>query len=133
MSTNSNIGMRYENGQIDSIYCHWDGYPAYVGKILLEYYNDHAKVCDLIDLGDISVLKPHLNPTTEEHSFASPEQGVTVAYHRDRGKPLCVSRDCCEDEFKDQNYSYLFDVVKNRWFLSEDGGPFQELWTIVNV
>lgn len=110
MSTNSNIGIRYENGKIDSIYCHWDGYPEYNGRILNESYNKLEKVQELIELGDISSLK------------VTPR--LTVAYHRDHDEPLCVTRDCCEDEFKDQQYSYLFDVVENCWFFSEEGGPF---------
>jgi len=127
MSTNSNIGIRYENGKIDSIYCHWDGYPEYNGRILNESYNKLEKVQELIELGDISSLRHHIAPVTDNpsnHTFDNPHEGVTVAYHRDRGEPLCVTRDCCEDEFKDQQYSYLFDVVENCWFFSEEGGTF---------
>ncbi len=133
MSTNSNIGIRYENGQIDSIYCHWDGGFDHNGQILAESYNDVEKARELIELGDISSLGNHIAADDpSKHTFDSPEQGVTVAYHRDRGEPLCVSRDCCEDEFKDSEYSYLFDVVKNRWFFSYEGCPFINLVSCAN-
>jgi len=35
MSTRSNIGIVNGDGSVKAIYCHFDGYPAYVGRILL--------------------------------------------------------------------------------------------------
>ena len=40
MSTRSRIGILKSNGSIESIYCHLDGYPEWVGKKLYRYYND---------------------------------------------------------------------------------------------
>lgn len=48
-----------------SIYCHWDGYPEYNGKILQEHYNTEEKVLALLQNGDMSAL----NPTIEESVF----------------------------------------------------------------
>ena len=39
MSTPSFIGILYEEGIIKFVYCHSDGYPSYLGKMLLEHYN----------------------------------------------------------------------------------------------
>ena len=61
MATRSNIGIENENGRVNAIYCHWDGYPEYVGKILKENYSDRNKLQQLLELGDISVLKEDLN------------------------------------------------------------------------
>jgi len=135
MSTSANIGIIYSNGKINGIHVNWDGYPEYVGKVLLEHYNDHAKVCDLIDLGDISFLGKHLNPTSEEHSFDHPERDVTLAYHRDRGEHLHISRYDDLNEFSDDHFhNYLYNVDTDEWMYSEgNGSSFQELWTIVNV
>jgi len=48
--------MRNEDGTITSIYCHWDGYPSWNGRILLENYTDEQSVRKLMELGDMSIL-----------------------------------------------------------------------------
>jgi hypothetical protein len=86
MSTRSNIGILGSNGTIRSIYCHWDGYPAHNGRILLEHFKDEDKINQLIELGSLSSLGCEVNPDPEhKHSFEQPQKGVTVAYLRDRG------------------------------------------------
>ena len=88
MATRSRIGMEMPNGEVKSIYCHWDGYPEGVGAMLKEHYADPAKVEALIALGDISQLQPLTEPDVlgVAHSFNQPAPCVTVAYHRDRGE-----------------------------------------------
>jgi hypothetical protein len=83
MATRSRIAMETEDGTVVSIYCHWDGYVEHNGSILHEHYGDPEKVKELIGLGDISFLKPEVTPTGP-HSFDDPQDGVTVAYGRDR-------------------------------------------------
>lgn len=39
MSTRSQIGYINENDELVGIYCHYDGYPNHVGKILVEHHN----------------------------------------------------------------------------------------------
>lgn len=56
MSTRSLIAMRNEDGSFDSIYCHWDGYPEYVGVQLYTKRNTPEKVRELIDMGDRSTI-----------------------------------------------------------------------------
>ena len=56
MSTRSRIGILNDDGTVDSIYCHFDGYISNNGKILQEHYTDPAKMAELIALGDISSL-----------------------------------------------------------------------------
>lgn len=72
MATRSRIAIEHVGGLVESIYCHWDGYPSGNGKTLFENYKTEEQVKDLIKLGDISSL----GATLEE----------TVAYHRDRGE-----------------------------------------------
>lgn len=87
MATRSRIAIEREGGSVESIYCHWDGYPSNNGVILLENYTDRKKVEGLIALGDISSLDEEVEPTNgSQHAYDSPEKGVTVAYHRDRGE-----------------------------------------------
>jgi hypothetical protein len=88
MATRSRIGIETTddlgNVIVKSIYCHWDGYPENNGRLLLENYTDREKVEKLIELGSISSLNDEVEPNGP-HSFNSPQPGVTVAYHRDRG------------------------------------------------
>ena len=90
MATRSRIGMEMPNGEVRSIYCHYDGYPEGVGATLQEHYTDPAKVEALMALGDISILSENVAPRggqeRSQHSFQKPVEGVTVAYHRDRAE-----------------------------------------------
>jgi hypothetical protein len=56
MATRSRIGLQLANGSILSVYCHWDGYPEYNGRILRTHYNTREKVEELIDFGDCSSI-----------------------------------------------------------------------------
>ena len=109
MSTNSSITIKNTNGSTRSIYCHWDGYPDHVGKLLNEYYNSSEKVNALIDLGAISVLGESIE-CPAAHSFDSPVSGYTIAYHRDRGEELMIN-----DTAQIEEYNYLFDVKTQEW------------------
>jgi len=86
MSTRSRIAIKHPDGNIESIYCHWDGYPSGVGKILLENYSDTSKINVLMKLGDLSSLDANPFPSSDSnHSWENPEMNVSVAYSRDRG------------------------------------------------
>lgn len=61
MSTRSFIGMVNRDLTITSVYCHWDGYPEYNGKMLLEHYNTPAKVRKLLHKGDFSSLQENIS------------------------------------------------------------------------
>ena len=54
MSTRSRIGLELPNGNIYSVYHHWDGYPEWLGVTLNEHYNTDDKVRELIDGGNMS-------------------------------------------------------------------------------
>ena len=56
MSTRCLIGYVKEDGTIESIYCHYDGYLEGVGKTLKEHYRDLETIKKLIALGDLSSL-----------------------------------------------------------------------------
>jgi len=115
MATRSRIAKEQADGTVKSIYCHWDGYPSNNGKLLLEHYQDPQKVDALIALGSISSLAPEVEPKGE-HSFDRPEEGVVVAYHRDRG----------EDYYKpneDQSVERFFggDIEEWGYLMTKEG------------
>ena len=64
MGTRSRIAVMHGD-VVKSVYCHWDGYLAWNGKLLQEHY-DSAKANQLVALGDLSSLKPEIG---EAHPF----------------------------------------------------------------
>lgn len=123
MATRSNIAIENEDGKIVSIYCHWNGCPEGVGQTLKDHYKELAKVQELIDLGDISSLGENVSPVDENsHSFYNPTEGVTVAYHRDRGEEYNrrISNSRGEYIADSEEYSYLFS--NNRWLIYDGSG-----------
>ena len=127
MSTRSNIGIQNEDGSLDVIYCHWDGYPSHNGAILLHHYQDLEKIRELIALGDISSLAAAVKAASGEHTFESPQEGVVVAYGRDRHEDGIGSRhfDTLDDYQKLMRseggyieYVYLYKVADRKWLWS---------------
>jgi hypothetical protein len=87
MSTRSTIIIQDAPDAFRGIYCHFDGYPEGVGKVLDKHYAERSKVSQLIDLGDISSLDKKVAPGKgSSHSYDSPVRGCTVAYGRDRSE-----------------------------------------------
>ena len=85
MGTRSAIGYKTPQGKIRAKYSHYDGYPAYTGKMLQEHYQQARKIAQMVELGDQSFLEKEIFPTGA-HSFDAPEEGVTIFYGRDRGE-----------------------------------------------
>ena len=95
MSTRSRIGRWTEEGGIESIYCHSDGYLGGVGALLADCYSTDEKVRALLALGDLSELGAVVGdkiPFDQREWRPSPrgrgwvDQALQcVAYGRDRG------------------------------------------------
>lgn len=122
MSTRSLIGILNADNSIDVIYCHRAGYPSHHGPLLTQIYNTYGKVRSLLALGGLSRLAEKLEPTTDSHSFNTPEHGVVVAYHRDRGedwghnKPAHFANiDTLINDGGWEDYVYLFNAQTNLW------------------
>ena len=89
MSTHSYIGVIEEDGTLKYVYCHSDGYPSYLGRMLLTYYNTPELATGLVNLGDLSmvrsILRERLVPDKGEfHTFKKPVRegpkgGITTA------------------------------------------------------
>lgn len=121
MSTRSEIGILNNNGTVTGIYCHWDGYPEYNGKILSLYYKTEEKIRELINNGDLSILSENIEPDEKvEHNFDKRQDGVCLYYHRDRGEPW--------EQVKPRTYSDVskwIKEIKKGWqeyiYLFKDG------------
>lgn len=102
MSTRGRIGIELSNGNIKSIYVHFDSYPEGVGKTLLKYYDAPEKINKLMDLGDISSLGEIYDEAVSKADWNGPrvtlndsEKTYTIAY-KDRGEDVPARID--EDE-----------------------------------
>ena len=123
MATRSRIAIENEDGSVNSIYCHFDGYPEGVGKTLQNDYTDRSKVKELIALGDISILRS----TTE----------TTEAYHRDRGEDLySTSYLSVEGLFNlgfESGEVYVYCFTKdNKWLVSSEEVVVENLFVALN-
>ena len=54
MGTRSRIGIQLKDNSVLSVYCHYDGYPEFNGRVLRDNYDTIEKVRNLIDGGDMS-------------------------------------------------------------------------------
>jgi hypothetical protein len=134
MGTRSTIALEFADGTVQQVYCHWDGYFEHNGKILQEHYSDPFKLRELIDLGDLSSLRPNIG---EKHAFSQFElraeevagykaltEDMCTFYGRDRGETNVTARkykntdeyfDCSQQE----EYDYILRNVNGiaTWFV----------------
>jgi hypothetical protein len=87
MSTRCLIALAVPGG-FRSIYCHSDGHPDGVGRLLPDHWSDGGKVKALVDLGDLSVLGQEIG---RKHRFDGHDRNPKaknwcLAYGRDRGE-----------------------------------------------
>ena len=133
MGTRSTIALEFADGTVEQVYCHWDGYLEYNGKMLLEYYSNPFILRDLIDLGDISSLKPtvgtkhafsHFDTEMKQEDYDALYRDMTTFYGRDRGETGCDKKKFAN--FRDyianhqyEEYEYILRSVGGEpvWFV----------------
>jgi hypothetical protein len=152
MGTRSTIALEYADGTVDQIYCHWDGYLDHNGQILLQNYMDPFKVRALMDLGDMSSLRPEIGV---QHKFSPFDQTeLTMEEFEKKHGDMCTfyGRDRNESgtgakRFKDfedykanhqyEEYEYILRQVdgKPTWFVSyyKTNGDYVSLETAAYV
>ena len=143
MATRSTIALEFADGTIGQVYAHWDGYLAHNGKMLLEYYSNPFILRDLIDLGDISSLRPTIGT---KHPFSQFDNGMstdefnalyqdmTTFYGRDRGEDNTKARYFNDYlnflvDGQEEEYDYILRNVNGvaTWFVSDHGGDYMLL------
>ena len=116
MGTSAAIGIQNEDSTVIGVYCNFDGYLDYVGKLLHENYNTEEKVRKLISYGNISSLGMSVG---EKHNFDDRSLNETTYYGRDRGeknqKPKKFSDLYKFVEHYGASYSYLF--ADGQWYV----------------
>ena len=121
MATRSNIAMKTTDGKIVSVYCHWDGYVANNGRILLENYTDIEKIEALVALGSISSLGEQIGEAQDFDDRSTQKDEWTLFYSRDRGEQLSIQ------EYADipswvadmEEYAYLWNGKE--WLVNDHG------------
>ena len=111
MGTRSRIGIQLSDDSILSVYCHWDGYPSFNGKVLREFYNTKEKVSQLINGGNMSCTwtnagwnnetLPEMGPLYYTMRGESIEDNAPEL-NKNRSEYLKTADDCGEE------YAYLF-------------------------
>lgn len=129
MTTECLIGIIRKNGLIESISCHYDGYIKHgTGEMLFNNYQNEMKVKELINLGNICVLRKHIKPLNDRnHSLIHPVKDVTIVYSRDVGEENQEAKvfKNLDDFSRYYNYSwftyaYLYDERQMKWFYVHD-------------
>ena len=116
MSTRSRISWKKQDGTIESIYCHHDGYPEYVGNTLVNNY-DEKNLDKLMALGDLSVLGevPTSDPKGWDDYDYVKRNRCCLAY-KDRGETDVDSFKFASEE--ECNYLYK----DGKWYFWYYGG-----------
>jgi hypothetical protein len=106
MSTRSRIGVIRKSGKVESVYCHFDGYPRGVGKELLDNWKDMDEINKMLAFGDMSCL--------------GKDSDTCEFYHRDRNEDFESTRSIISDinNLSTEAYNYLFDEQTETWSFS---------------
>lgn len=124
--TRSQVGKIDKNGNITSVYVHWDGYPDNMLPKVKKY--DAKGVDELIKLGKagISSLESEIG---KKHDFNNPTKGWTIFYGRDRGETgNMISKGNAKNVrsyLKDvgneagAEYVYLYDERDGKWYMAD--------------
>ena len=133
MGTRSTIALEFADGTVEQVYCHWDGYLDHNGAILKEHYSNPFKLRELIDLGDLSSLRPEIGtkhafsqfdlPAAEREAFEKLVENMCTFYTRDRGETCPARKYKNTDEYFDcsqqEEYDYILRNVEGTatWFV----------------
>ena len=111
MATRGRIGLQLKDGSVLSAYHHWDSYPEWLGKQLVEHYPTRDKVAELIDGGDMSSAYTNAGFNNE----TLPES--RALYYTDRGESL-------------ENNAPRLDATLADYLNKDNGEEFHYLMTL---
>jgi hypothetical protein len=133
MGTRSTIALEFADGTVQQVYCHWDGYLSNNGQILRDHYSDPFKLQELIDLGDLSSLRPEVganHPFSQFDTTMTTEQfdalygNMCTFYGRDRkesGTGAKSFKDYADyiENHQYEEYEYILRNVEGKavWFV----------------
>ena len=112
MATRSTITVEFEDGNILSFYCHFDGYPEGLGYKLDKFFDwDTIKRMPWHYTGSISSIS----------EVESEGKTFLVLSHMDADKPYSYST---KKEYEDtinhhEEYNYFYSEKEGKWYLME--------------
>lgn len=106
MATRSTIAVEKEDGSVEQIYVHWDGYIEHNGVILQDNYDDYGKIVALIEKGNVSVLKEE----PDDCELLDDEQIVKNAYE--------TTHDYLAN-FPREEYNYFWKYSEKCWYVNQ--------------
>ena len=110
MATRSRIGLQLSDDSIVSVYCHYDGYPEFNGRVLRTHYDTIEKVRELIDGGDMSCAWTNAGWKNE----TLPETGAL--YYSARGEDCPPRHDKTMTEFFNNGEEFGYIYQNGEWF-----------------
>ena len=110
MATRSRIGLQLSDDSIVSVYCHYDGYPEFNGRVLRTHYDTIEKVRELIDGGDMSCAWTNAGWNNE----TLPETGAL--YYSARGEDCPPRHDETMTEFFNNGEEFGYIYQNGEWF-----------------
>lgn len=116
MTTKSRIGIMNEDTTITSVYCHWDGYPSYNGRILYENYNTEEKIRELLSYGDLSSLGEDIT-----NDIISGRTKCKFYNKNSGNETIKTYENIYEYEINGVEYNYLF--MNGKWYYNTFMNP----------
>ena len=125
-NTNGFIGIVNNDGSVDSIYCKYENYIGWTGRLLSNCYSTERQVRDLVALGDLIVLYS--------------DTDITITLAQEEKTPIYIRRDEDLHDFFNAarnatiEFCYLFRGNKWKYTELQEGGEYpalQELEPIV--
>ena len=115
MGTRSRIGIQLKDNSVLSVYCHYDGYPEFNGRVLRDHYNTSEKVADLINGGNMSCTWTNAGWNNETLTECGP------LHYTSRGESLESNAPRYDESIFDflekennEEYAYIWSV-NNKW------------------
>lgn len=107
MATRSLIG-KIDNDKVKYIYCHFDGYPEYVGECLTNNWRNPRKINALLNKGDLVSLGSKLKDKNKSNKRLHTQFSEHSINHELVAKSDYGSASWLEKDWWDIEFIYLF-------------------------
>lgn len=114
MSTRANIAIQRKDGTVETVYNHSDGYPSYLGDLLLTYYTDKEDADKtrqmlemILNLGDISFLDKYLQNSRFYNTWRNEETTKRVYSTLEEFNKYILN--------SDRDYVYVWNEETAKW------------------
>lgn len=125
MGTRSYICRQIGPDTYRTVFCQLEGHLESQGATLVKHYNSPEQVDKLLDLGDLYLLYPKLEPDESvPHNHSYRQEYVTVAFQRDCNCSNMDAKIMTLDELAESGpmieYTYIF-TKDNEWKYFQGG------------